>query len=221
MSDTFDLQDTLSHWLQNWLKIAIFVAVFGALGLGASFILQPKFEAEVVFDTAIDRDQLDFSGLIDQFNDPLTLSQYDVDLILDSVNRSLLQIKQSAFDYAQGLDPDLNRVDFEDNILIERHQYNWYLRFRHPDPEVAQSVVNTWAKISLAQFEETQASGRIAPYPSVEINSLAGLPNKPIYQNRLNLTIAGAVIGFALGLLGIDFTGRYGDLKAKETAPSC
>ena len=221
MSDTFNLKDTLSHWLQNWWKIAIFVAVFGALGLGASFILQPKFEAEVVFDTAIDQDQLNFSGLIDQFNHPLTLSQYDVDLILDSVYASLLQVKSQAFDYAKDLDPDLNRVDFEENVLIERHHYNWYLRFRHPDPEVAQSVVNTWAKISLAQFEETQASGRIAPYPSVEINSLAGLPNKPIYQNRLNLTIAGAVIGFALGLLGIDFTGRYGDLKAKETAPSC
>jgi len=221
MSDTFNLKDTLSHWLKNWWEIAILVILCGALGLGASFILKPKYEAQVVFDTAIDQDRLDFSNMIDQFNDPLTLSQYDVDLILDSIYASLLQVKPQAFDCARELDPDLNHVDFEENVLIERHQTNWYLRFRHPDPEVAQSVVNTWAKTSLAQFKETQASGRIAPYLSVEINSLAGLPNKPIYQNHLNLTIAGAVIGFAMGLLGIDFTGRYGDLKPKEMVTSC
>lgn len=221
MPDTFDLKDTLSHWLQNWWKIALFVAVFGALGLGTSFVRQPKYEAEVVIGTSIDQNQLDFTGMIDQFNDPLTLSQYDVDLILDSAYRSLLQVKPSAFDYAKDLDPDLKRVDFEENVHIERHHYNWFLRFRHPNPEIAQSVVNYWAKAGLAQFEELQSSGRIASYLSVEISTLAQLPQKPIYQNRLNLTIAGAVIGFALGLLVIDFTGRYLDNKPKETVTSC
>jgi uncharacterized protein involved in exopolysaccharide biosynthesis len=221
MSDTFRVKDTLSHWLKNWWKITLFVAVFGALGLGASFILEPKYEAEVIFDTAIDQDQLDFTGMIDQFNDPLTLSQYDVDLILDSVYRSLLQVKQSAFDYTKSLDPDLDRVDFEENVLIERHHYNWFLRFRHPNPEIAQSVVNYWAKANIAQFTELQASGRIAPYLSVEIKSLAELPTKPIYQNRLNLTVAGAVIGLALGFLVIDITGRYLHMKSKETVSAC
>jgi uncharacterized protein involved in exopolysaccharide biosynthesis len=221
MSDTFDLHETLSQWLKNWWKIAILCVIFGLLGLGASFILKPKYEAEVVFNTAINQGQLDFANMIDQFNDPLTLSQYDVDLILDSVYRSLLQVKQSAFDYTKSLDPDLDRFDFEENVLIERHHYNWYLRFRHPDPEIAQSVVNTWAKSGLAQFEELQASGRIAPYLSVEIKSLAELPTKPIYQNRLNLTVAGAVIGLALGFLVIDITGRYLHMKSTETVSAC
>lgn len=221
MPDTFDLQDTLTHWLKNWWKIAILVVLCGALGLGASFILKPKYEAEVIFDTAIDQGQLDFTNMIDQFYDPLTLSQYDVDLILDSVYASLLQVKSQAFDDARGLDPDLDCVDFEEDVLIERHHYNWFLRFRHPDPEIAQSVVNTWAKAGLAQFEELQASGRIAPYLSVEINSLAELPTKPIYHNPLNLTAAGAVMGFALGLLVIDFTSRYLNLKSKKTVSAC
>ena len=221
MSDTFNLQDTLSHWLKNWWKIVLSAILFGALGLGTSFILEPKYEAEVIFDTAIDQDQLDFTGMIDQFNDPLTLSQYDVDLILDSVYASLLQVKSQAFDDARDLDPDLNRIDFEGDVLIERHHYNWFLRFRHPNPEVAQSVVNFWAKASLAQLEESQASGQIAPYLSVEISALADVPDKPIYHSRLNLTIAGAVIGFALGLLVVDFTGRYGDVKPKETVSAC
>jgi uncharacterized protein involved in exopolysaccharide biosynthesis len=221
MSDTFDLHETLSQWLKNWWKIAILCVIFGLLGLGASFILKPKYEAEMVFNTAINQGQLDFANMIDQFNDPLTLSQYDVDLILDSVYRSLLQVKQSAFDYTKSLDPDLDRVDFEENVLIERHHYNWFLRFRHPDPEIAQSVVNTWAKAGLAQFDELKSSGRIAPYLSVEISALAGFPTKPIYHNRLNLTVAGAVIGFALGLLGIDFTGRYLIKKPNEMATSC
>jgi len=221
MPDTFDVKDTISHWLKNWWKIAILVVLCGTFGLGASFILKPKYEAQVVFYTAIDQDQLDFSNMIDQFNDPLTLSQYDVDLILDSFNRSLLQVRPEAFAYAKDLAPDLDWVNFDQNVLIERRHYDWYLRFRHPDPVTAQSVVNTWAKASLAQFEELQVSGRIAPYLSVEISSLAGLPTKPIYHNHLNLTIAGAVIGFALGLLGIDFTGRYVNLKPKETAASC
>jgi len=216
MPDTFDLKDTFSQWLKHWWKIATISVIIGLLGLGASFILQPKYEAEVVFSTSIDQDQLDFSNLIDQFGKPLTLSQYDVDLILDSFNASLLQVKSSAFETANTLDPNLDYDRFDNNLLIERHHFNWYLHFRHPDPTIAQSVVNFWAKASLAQFEELQASGRIAPYLSVEISALADLPIKPIYHNRINLTVAGALIGFSLGLLGIDFMGRYTDFKPKE-----
>lgn len=221
MPDTFDLKNTLSHWLKYWWKIAIFVAMFSALGLGASFILQPKYEAEVIINTTIDQDQLDFTGMIDQFNDPLTLSQYDVDLILDSVYWSLLTVKPEAYAQARDLDLNLDYDQFDNNVLIERHQFNWFLRFRHPNPEVAQSVVNLWAKSGLAKFEELQFSGQIASYLSAEINSLAGLPTKAVYQNRGNLSIAGAVIGFALGLFWIDFSKRYISRKLRETAISC
>jgi hypothetical protein len=221
MPDTFDLKDTLSHWLIHWWQIAIFVVLFGVMGLGASYILKPEYEAEVVFSTSIDQGQLDFANLIDQFGKPLTLSQYDVDLILDNFNASLLQVKPSAFETAQSLDPNLDYEEFNNNVLIERHHFNWHLRFRHPDPEVTKSVVNYWAKAGLAQFDELKSSGRIAPYLSVEISALAGFPTKPIYHNRLNLTVAGAVIGFALGLLGINFTGRYLIKKPNEMATSC
>ena len=221
MPSAFTPLDAINHLLKNWWKITLVAVLFGILGLVFSYFFPPKYEAEAIFYATIDYRDINFENLVDETGTPLEFSQYDVDLALSAVHTMLLQVKNQAFSHARTLDPTLDGETFNRNTKIERQHAEWYLRYRHEDPQVAQEIVNYWAEIGLARIQEAQASERIAPYVMTDLVSNATLPTIPIYQNRNNLILAGALIGFALGILVVDFQSRYTGKKEKQEKDPC
>ncbi|MFU8827187.1 MAG: Wzz/FepE/Etk N-terminal domain-containing protein [Brevefilum sp.] len=203
--DSFKLIDSIHHLLQNWWKITLCAIIFGLFGLVFSFIIPPKYEAEAIFSASLDYSQINFENLVDENERPLQLTQYDLDLALSAVQRILLQVRSQAIRFAQTLDPALDAATFNQNSLIERYHDTWYLRYRHEDPLIAQSIVNYWAELGMEQLVAEQASGKVEPFVLSDLIATASLPDKPIYQNRNTLILAGTLIGLCIGVMLVDF----------------
>lgn len=207
--DTFTLIATFHHLLNNWWKIALFAIIFGLLGLGFSFLRPPKYQAEAIFSTSLDYSEINFENLVDEDHQPVIFAQYEVDLALSVIQRSVLKVRNETMAYAQSLDPSISEDQFLKDSLIERLHSEWYLRFRHEDPEIAQDVTNYWAELARQQLAEDQGTGKVESYVLVDFLSEAALPDTPIYQNRNTLMMAGFVIGFVVGIAYVDFQHRY------------
>ncbi len=207
--NTFIPFETLRHLLKNWWKIALLAVLFGLLGLAASYLIPPKYEAEAIFTASIDYRDINFENLQNENGKPLTITQYDYDLALSVVQTVLLQVKNDVIAYARTLDNDLDAQTFEDNMKIERRHAEWSLRYRHEDPAVAQAIVNYWAEIGLERLQSAQNAEVLAPFVMVDLVTLATLPGTPIYQNRATLVFTSALMGFTFGVLIIDVRYRY------------
>jgi uncharacterized protein involved in exopolysaccharide biosynthesis len=201
----FNMQESINNLLKNWWKIVLFTVIFSLLGFGFSFLKPPKYEAEAIFSSTIDYREINFENLVDERQQPLEFTQYEVDLALSAVQRSLLKTRNEALDYAQSLDSTLDADRFEHDTLIERLHDRWYLRFRHENPKIAQDVVNRWVELGLEQLARDQMDELTEPYVMVDLVAEAALPSTPQYQNRNTLSLAGAVIGFMIGVWTIDF----------------
>ena len=206
---TIDFMETMNNLFRHWWIIALCAIVFGLLGLAFTMVKPPKYEAEVIFSAGIDYRDINFENLVDETESPLTFSQYDIDMALSAVQTALLQVRNEAFEYAKTLDPSLTGETFVDNSLVERRLGLWYLRYRHEDPEIAQTVINHWADLGLAAIKAGQADETIEPYVLADLTSKANLPQKAVYQNRNTVILAAIIAGFALGILVVDIRYRY------------
>lgn len=215
MQDMFDPISTYKNLLERWWVIVIAAFIGGLLAYGLSFLMPEKYQAEAIFNASIDFTEVNFENLQNENGDPLTFTQYDEDLALQVVQRMLLATKNDAFQYAQSLDPGLDIGTFNNNYQIRRYHALWYLRYRHQDPQIAQSIVNFWAERGWEALQEAQQGGRAEEFVILDLVSFAALPNAAIYQNRNNLILAGTMIGFITGVILVDFTIRY-DMKSKR-----
>lgn len=216
MRDMFDPIETYQHLLGKWWVIVIAAFLGGLLAFGFSFLGPEKYQAEAVFNASIDFTEVNFENLQNEEGNPVTFTQYDEDLALQVVQRMLLATKKEAFQYAQSLDPALDKETFDKNYQIRRYHALWYLRYRHQDPKTAQSIVNFWADRGWEALQETQQDGRAEEFVILDLVSLAGLPQAPIYYNRNNLILAGTMVGFVVGIILVDFSKRYGKKMQKE-----
>lgn len=215
MQDMFDPISTYKNLLERWWVIVIAAFIGGLLAYGLSFLMPEKYQAEAIFNASIDFTEVNFENLQNENGDPVTFTQYDEDLALQVVQRMLLATKNVAFQYAQSLDPGLDIGTFNNNYQIRRNHALWYLRYRHQDPQIAQSIVNFWAERGWEALQEAQQDGRAEEFVILDLVSFAALPNAAIYQNRNNLILAGTMIGFITGVILVDFTIRY-DMKSKR-----
>ena len=49
---------------------------------------------------------------------------------------------------------DLSRTDFLENSFLDREEFRWTLRYRDPDPKIAEMAVNAWSKNADAVIQE-------------------------------------------------------------------
>lgn len=216
MRDMFDPIKTYQHLLGRWWIIVIAAFVGGLLAFGFSYLKPEKYQAEAVFNASIDFTEINFENLQTDEGNPVTFTQYDEDLALQVVQRMLLGLKKEAFQYAQSLDPTLEIGTFDKNYQIRRYHALWYLRYRHQDPQIAQSIVNFWAERGWEALQEAQQEGRAEEFVILDLVSLAELPQAAIYYNRNNLILAGTMVGFVVGIILVDFSQRYGKKSQKD-----
>ena len=216
MRDALDPVTTLLRLFRNWWKIVIAALLGGLLGLAFSTILPPLYQAEAIFHASLDFTEINFENLVGENGEPVTFTQYDEDLALQVIQRVLLAELPAAFDYARSLDHTLDFPAFEKNHQIQRYHALWYLRYRHPDPQIAQSVVNFWAEKAWQTLQDAQAEEKAETFVIVERVAPAWLPQAPLYQNRNALVLAGTLIGFVIGVMGVDFYYRYATVGTRE-----
>jgi capsular polysaccharide biosynthesis protein len=217
MQDDLDLLKSYKQIIKRWWVIVLAAFIGGLLAFGFSYLKPGWYQAEAVFHASIDFTEINFENLQSGNNAPLTFTQYDEDLALQVVQRMLLATRNEAFRYAQTLDPDLDITTFVRNSQIRRYHAQWYLRYRHTDPEIAQSIVNYWADLGWQALQDAQENGKAEPFVIVDLVSKADLPQVDIYLNRNNLILAGTLIGFVAGVVLVDFSQRVRG-KAVRTA---
>jgi len=216
MKNEFDPLITFTNLIQNWWKIVGFAVVGGVAGLIGSFFLPPSYQAEAIYYASIDFTQINFENLVDNKGDPFVFSQYEEDLALQVVERMVIKELDTAFNYAQTLDPMLDYETFNRDYQIQRYHAQWYLRYRHSDPDVAWAVVQYWAEATMDALDEAQAAGDAESFVIVDLVSDAVLPQSPLYHNRNTLVAAGMFTGFILGVLWVDSKNRFGPCVNQE-----
>lgn len=208
MQAEFDPISSFNNLARSWWKILVLAVLGGLLGLGFTFFQQPAYQAEATFHASIDFTEINFENLVGEYGHPVVFTQYDEDLALQVVERSLKATMGEALEYAWMLDPGISSAEFRENSQIRRYMARWHLRYRHPDPLVAQSIVNFWAEIGLEELARAQETGRAESFVMIDLVSLADLPQRPLYHQRNNLVLAGSMTGFLVGLLVVDIRMR-------------
>lgn len=210
MSDTMNPLPSLKNLFRNWWKIILIAYLFALVGLVASYLLPAKYQAEAVLSSSIDFTEINFDNLVDGNDNPVKFTQYDEDLAVQVVQRFLIKDQEAALAFAQTLDDNLTEEAFIRDSQISRYHAEWTLRFRHPNSEIAQQVVNYWANKALTDLKAAQAVDEAETFVIVDLVREASLPVKPMYQQRGALVLAGTLIGLVVGILVVDGKLRFG-----------
>lgn len=216
MRDAVDPVSTFEHLIKNWWKIVLVAIVGGLLGLAVSYLRPPLYESEVIFHTSIDFTQINFENLVGHYGEPVVWSQYEEDLALQAFERVLRHQLGETFRYSQTLDPSMVQEIYKNLWQLERYLGKWYIRFRHTDPEIAQAVVSFWADKGYNALLAAQEAGRLESFVIVDQVTEANLPQNPTYYQTNIFVLSGTMIGFLLGILGIDWLHRFRKPEKKE-----
>lgn len=196
--------DEFSRLFRYWWLIAICMLLGGLAAYGFHLTNPPLFEAKATIVATIDLGTFPFKGV------RVDLIQYNEDMALGNIEGVLrsASVTQSLFDAAQAEGISLDAATLDRDSTIERKLDIWEVRFRNPDPVIAQSVANLWMDIGYADMLIWQADGRIPPYVILESPTPAYLPDTPIAYQLNNLLLAGCMTGLILGLMVIGLISR-------------
>jgi uncharacterized protein involved in exopolysaccharide biosynthesis len=186
--------DAFQRSFQFWWLIPLLAVAGGVFGYVYHRFFPPEFEAVARFEGAIDFTQIDTSRLE---NNQFTLG--DQDQALFSIDLAVVGTRQPVLDALKAQGITLSYSTLARKSSLERMQALWELRFRDRDPQVAQTVVNTWAGMVAAEMQQGLAAGTVPPYVIFDLVELAALPDEPRYFQTNLLVLAGSVIGLALG----------------------
>lgn len=209
MRDSLDPLETFNRLLKGWWKVVILAALGGLVGLGVTYFLPPRYQAEAIIHASIDFTEINYENMVGEYGDPLVWTQFEEDLALQVVKRMVQARSNGTYEFTLTLDPDLSKETFLENYQIERYLSEWFLRYRHEDPKIAQEVVNYWAGRALQSIRIAQKNGNAKSFVIVDLVSLADEPTAPVYHQRSTLVLAGTAAGFFSGILLVDLRGRF------------
>lgn len=198
----------INRTLKLWWLVFLAALVGGALGFVFFYLHPPVYEATATYFVTLDLDRFPMQGLkpeLIQYNEDMAVNTTEGALISDKVIKEVLSQVQSA-----GI--SLSYADLIQNYTIERKHDLWELRYRSHTPPEAQMVVNTWAQIGYQEMLVWQASGLAPAYVIFQPPSQALIPTQPVLYGRNNLMLAGALIGFIVGII---LSYRFGRLPLK------
>jgi uncharacterized protein involved in exopolysaccharide biosynthesis len=182
----------------NYWWIVLLATFFGgALGFIFFHLHPPVYEATATYFVTLDLSRFPTLGVRED------LIQYNEDMALNTTEGALLsaEVLNSVILQVKSMGQSLTIKDLLDNSTIERKHDIWELRYRSPDPAVAQSIVNTWAQAGYQAMLSWQTSGKAPDYVMFQSPTQAFIPQKPVLYGRSNLMLAGALIGFIAGII--------------------
>jgi uncharacterized protein involved in exopolysaccharide biosynthesis len=187
-----------------WWVVVLLAIIGGVAGLIIHQLRPPVYEAQAVFMASIDFNKIDLSKVNQESATPYSFSQYDEDISLAMVEASLREVAPQVAAFAQqnGIPGDTSSLLAQ--TTIEREHAYWMIRYRNPDPALAQKVVNYWAQTGFSDMKAKSASGQIPGYIIFDLIQLADVPQSPAYYGTNSFVLAGGVIGLIAGLLLIN-----------------
>src|SRR4030042_3661968 len=196
-SAEFSPHKYFSRLIYYWWFVLLATFIGGALGF-LFFHLHPSvYEAAATYFVTIDLERFPTLGVRED------LIQYNEDMALNTTEGALLstEVLDSLVIQVKSLGQSVTVADLLENSTIERKHDIWELRYRSQDPKLAQSITNTWAQLGYQNMLSWQASGKAPEYVIFQSPSQALLPQQPVLYGRSNLMLAGAMIGFIVGVM--------------------
>jgi uncharacterized protein involved in exopolysaccharide biosynthesis len=196
-SNEFSPHEQFSRVMRYWWVVLLATLVGGAFGYLFFHLHAPVYEATSTFFVTLDMNRFPTLGIRQD------LIQYNEDMALNTTGGALVSsdVLNEVLVQAQGQGIYLTAADLLDNYTIERKHDVWELRYRSQDPQFAQSIVNIWAQEGYQAMLSWQSSGKAPEYVIFQPPRLALLPQQPVLYGRNNLVLAGALIGFIVGIL--------------------
>jgi uncharacterized protein involved in exopolysaccharide biosynthesis len=193
----FSPHDNFNRVMDLWWVVALATVLGGVFGFIYYSIHPPIYEATVTFFVTIDLDHFPFQGVRED------LIQYNEDMALGTTEGALRspEVRDELITQAQTLGIPLTAYDLLQNSTIERKHDIWELRYRSEEPLVAQTVVNTWAKIGYQAMLNWQATGKAPSFVIFQPPIESPTPQEPVFYKRNNLVLAGSLIGFTVGIV--------------------
>ncbi len=183
--------------LNLWWLVLLTTVLGGMLGFIFFHIHPPVYEAIATYFVTIDLTRFPIQGVRED------LIQYNEDMALGTTEGALLspEVINNVIIQVKTFGKSLKTKDLLQNSTIERKHDIWELRYRSEVPLDAQTIVNTWAQIGYQAMLSWQASGNVPDYVIFQPPSLALTPQQPVLYGRNNLMLAGALIGFIIGII--------------------
>ncbi len=198
--------------LDHFTRLAKFwwvVVLCAVLGAGGGLIMHrlkpPLYEAQAVLLGSLDFNKIDFMNpTATTPKVPYEFTQYDEDVSLALIEASILQVVPQVVLFAQqnGLQVDGNGLLAQ--ATIERKNAFWEVRFRSPDPALAQKVVNYWGQQAFADLKAKRSNAQLPVYLIFDLVRLADLPTAPAYYQTNSFVGSGLVLGLIAGLLAVN-----------------
>jgi uncharacterized protein involved in exopolysaccharide biosynthesis len=187
-----------------WWLVALATILGGALGYLFYKLNPPLYEANDTYIVTIDLSRFPLQGVKDEF------LQYNEDLALNSTEDVLLsaEVRDKLITQMKSLGIELTPYELQKNNTIERKQDVWELRYRNTDPQVAQEIVDRWAEIGYQTMLSWQAAGKIPDYVIFQPPTTGVLPQEPVVYDRNKGILAGALIGFIVGIIVTNLISR-------------
>jgi len=192
-------------FIRYWWVVVIATIIGGVAGFFFSRMHTPQYEAAATFYINVDLSKVK--------EPPLPL--HDEDLALSMIQGALLhhQVVEDLVQELKKSNPELDTVKLLANHTLERKNAFWELRYRDPDPFMAQKIVNLWAEKGYQEYLVQKSDGTIPSYVISTEPLLSGKPDKPIVFPPNQLILAGSALGFVIGLLVIELNGNSGRLS--------
>jgi len=140
-----DIVKLVKKFSERWMVTSAVMIAGGLLGLLISQVRTPIFESSAVFSVTIDYTQT--GALTDIQEDQamrgvgsVIFSEHVIDNTLSQLNKENETV--------------ISRTVFLENSFLDREEFRWTLRYRDPDPKIAEMTVNAWSKSADAVIQE-------------------------------------------------------------------
>jgi uncharacterized protein involved in exopolysaccharide biosynthesis len=212
-SNEFSPYEYFNRVIDLWWLVALATILGGAFGYIFYHLHPPSYEATANYIVTIDLNHFPIQGVKED------MLQYNEDMALNITKGVLLsqEVQDNVIGQLKTLGIYLTENDLLQNYTIERKQDIWELRYRSQDPLDAQEVVNTWANIGYQAMLSWQESGKAANYVVFQPPTMADIPQEPVLYDRNKVILAGAMIGFIIGILISHLISRSPNKTLKES----
>jgi len=210
-SNEFSPYNYFTRVTNLWWVVALATFLGGLFGYIFFQLNPPIYEATATYVVTIDLESFPIQDV------PQDMLQYNEDMALNTTKAILLspEVRQQVVSSVNELGISLTPEELIRNYTIERKHDIWELRYRSKSPQDAQTIAKAWADIGYQAMLTSQSSGKVPAYVVFEAPSSASMPQLPVVYDRNRLIIAGAVIGFILGILTTSLISR----SSRRTTP--
>jgi uncharacterized protein involved in exopolysaccharide biosynthesis len=203
-SNEFSPYEYFNRVIALWWLVALATFIGGVFGYIFFHFNSPVYEATATYIVTIDLNRFPILGVRED------LIQYNEDMALNTTQNALLspEVLDQVISQLNSMGIPIKNNDLINNSTIERKQDVWELRYRSENPQQAQEIVDTWAKIGYQAMLSWQESGKAPDYITFNSPTLSVTPYEPITYDRNKVVLAGALIGFIFGIIATGLISR-------------